>query len=213
MSSVDLGSGVGNCVTQVALQAGSRSYGFELLPVPAHCARLQMQETKRRWAMWCLNGNTDTEAHEGDFRTIPDVAKRLTDADVVVSHPSVTLRWPMSVLTDVKLVNNEVFPSSLNIDLTNMFLDLKDGAKIVSLKPFVPEGFRMNESNVRHLTRGKKETGRNETKLTPSVTPLPLLSSLLLITMLKDGSAGRAIRGDITSRLLIGVLGSSTRRE
>lgn len=29
-----------------------------------------------------------------------------------------------------------------------MFLDLKDGAKIVSLKPFVPEGFRMNESNV-----------------------------------------------------------------
>lgn len=29
-----------------------------------------------------------------------------------------------------------------------MFLDLKEGAKIVSLKPFVPEGFRMNESNV-----------------------------------------------------------------
>jgi hypothetical protein len=29
-----------------------------------------------------------------------------------------------------------------------MFLDLKEGAVIVSLKPFVPEGFRMNESNV-----------------------------------------------------------------
>ena len=29
-----------------------------------------------------------------------------------------------------------------------MFLDLKEGAKIVSLKPFVPEGFRMNDSNV-----------------------------------------------------------------
>ena len=38
--------------------------------------------------MWCLNGNTDIEAHEGDFRTIPDVAKRLRDADVVVSPPS-----------------------------------------------------------------------------------------------------------------------------
>jgi hypothetical protein len=36
--------------------------------------------------MWCLNGNTDIEAHEGDFRTIPDVAKRLRDADVVVSQ-------------------------------------------------------------------------------------------------------------------------------
>jgi H3 lysine-79-specific histone-lysine N-methyltransferase len=29
-----------------------------------------------------------------------------------------------------------------------MFLDMKDGAKIVSLKPFEPEVVRMNESNV-----------------------------------------------------------------
>jgi H3 lysine-79-specific histone-lysine N-methyltransferase len=32
-----------------------------------------------------------------------------------------------------------------------MFLDLKDGAIIVSLKPFVPTDFRMNESNVSGL--------------------------------------------------------------
>jgi len=62
------------------------SYGYELLPVPAHCARLQLEETKKRWAMWCLNGNTDIEAHEGDFRTAKDVAKRLQEADVVVCH-------------------------------------------------------------------------------------------------------------------------------
>ncbi|WWC66703.1 uncharacterized protein I206_100607 [Kwoniella pini CBS 10737] len=125
---VDLGSGVGNCVLQAAVQAGSRSYGFELLPVPAHCARLQLREVQRRWAMWGLKGNLDVQVFEGDFRIHPMVSKRLREADVV-------------------LVNNEVFPSSLNIDLTNMFLDLKDGSKIVSLKPFVPEGFRMNESN------------------------------------------------------------------
>lgn len=47
-----------------------------------------------------------------------------------------------------QLVNNEVFPPSLNSDLTNLFLDLKEGAKIISLKPFVPESFKMNESNV-----------------------------------------------------------------
>lgn len=46
------------------------------------------------------------------------------------------------------MVNNEVFPPSLNDDLKNMFLDLKEGARIVSLKPFVNEGFRMNDSNV-----------------------------------------------------------------
>jgi hypothetical protein len=35
--------------------------------------------------MWCLDGNTDIETHEGDFRTAKDVAKRLQEADVVVS--------------------------------------------------------------------------------------------------------------------------------
>ncbi|WVQ80383.1 hypothetical protein IAT38_002488 [Cryptococcus sp. DSM 104549] len=125
---VDLGSGVGNCVLQAAIQAGCRSYGFELLPVPAHCARLQVREVQRRWAMWGLAGNLDLEVHEGDFRVHPEVARRLKEADVV-------------------LVNNEVFPSSLNHELTHLFLDLKEGARIVSLKPFMPEGFRMNEGN------------------------------------------------------------------
>jgi H3 lysine-79-specific histone-lysine N-methyltransferase len=51
-------------------------------------------------------------------------------------------------------VNNEVFPPSLNADLTNMFLDLKEGATIVSLKPFVPEAFKMNEANVSSQCQG-----------------------------------------------------------
>lgn len=83
---VDLGSGVGNCVMQAALQAGCKSYGFELLPVPAHCARLQLREVQRRWSMWCLKGNLDVEVHEGDFRVHPEVARKLRDADVVVSR-------------------------------------------------------------------------------------------------------------------------------
>ena len=62
------------------------SYGFELLPVPAHCARLQLREVQRRWAMWGLHGNTDVEVYEGDFRVLPEVPKRLREADVVVSH-------------------------------------------------------------------------------------------------------------------------------
>ncbi|BEI86380.1 hypothetical protein CcaverHIS002_0606670 [Cutaneotrichosporon cavernicola] len=125
---VDLGSGVGNCVMRAAMQAGCASYGFELLPIPSQCARRQLREVQRRWAMWCLEGNLNVNCHEGDFRTHPEVRRRLTEADVV-------------------LVNNEVFPSSLNMDLTHLFLDLKEGATIVSLKPFVPEGFRMNELN------------------------------------------------------------------
>lgn len=102
--SVDLGSGVGNCVMQVALEAGSKryvnlqralsdntepSYGFELLPVPAHCARLQLRETQRRWAMWGLKGNLDVDVFEGDFRVHPEVGRKLREADVVVCpYPS-----------------------------------------------------------------------------------------------------------------------------
>lgn len=130
---VDLGSGVGNCVVQAAVQAGCASYGFELLPVPARCARLQLRECQRRWAMWCLDGNLHAEVYEGDFRAHAEVRRRLVEADVV-------------------LVNNEVFPSSLNIDLTHLFLDLKEGATIVSLKPFVTDGFRMNDMNVSYPT-------------------------------------------------------------
>jgi hypothetical protein len=107
----------------------------------------------------------------------------------------------------VQLVNNEVFPSSLNNDLTNMFLDLKDGAKIVSLKPFVPEGFRMNESNVR-----RSSPSYWSVMLMCSVILSLLSSSLLHIIMLRAGSVGRATLGGIISKRLIEVLVSSLRK-
>jgi H3 lysine-79-specific histone-lysine N-methyltransferase len=181
---VDLGSGVGNCVIQAALQAGCASYGFELLPVPSRCARLQLRECQRRWAMWCLEGNIAAQVHEGDFRYHEAVARRLAEADVV-------------------LVNNEVFPSSLNMDLTHQFLDLKDGATIVSLKPFVPDGFRMNESNVSKLVCAV---------LTTSVTLLPPFSVLRHTHTTRNGSAGRATRAGITSKSWIAPSASSTKK-
>ena len=182
--SVDLGSGVGNCVIQAALQVGCRrfvpdsaakqkvsktdlahnSYGFELLPVPAHCARLQLREAQRRWAMMGLKGNLDVETYEGDFRTHPMTAKRLREADVVVSigrSESSHVSFDSQVMGNFQLVNNEVFPPSLNADLTNLFLDLKEGATIVSLKPFVPDGFRMNESNVNTISTGVSQVLTN----------------------------------------------------
>ena len=83
------------------------SYGFELLPVPAHCARLQLREVQRRWAMWGLHGNTDVEVYEGDFRVLPEVHKRLREADVVVSDNLRTstlpfFNWTVSSLLKTK---------------------------------------------------------------------------------------------------------------
>lgn len=93
---VDLGSGVANCVLQTALQAGCRSLGVELLPVPAHCARLQVAEVKKRWAMWGLNGHIGVEVKEGDFRT-GEVGRWLASADVVVSPISA---WKVARMWD-----------------------------------------------------------------------------------------------------------------
>jgi hypothetical protein len=68
-----------------------------------------------------------------------------------MSSLSAAVRSAEGIGLGLQLVNNEVFPPSLNADLTNLFLDLKEGATIISLKPFVPDGFRMNESNVGYL--------------------------------------------------------------
>ena len=122
---VDLGSGVGNLLIQVALQTGSASYGCEQMLVPSQLASLQVEEARRRWKMWGLAGGR-LRAWQGDFGEDDEVRDVLRKADVV-------------------LVNNYAFTARTNDKLSLQFLDLKDGAQIVSLKPFVPADFRLTE--------------------------------------------------------------------
>lgn len=49
---------------------------------------------------------------------------------------------------DVVLVNNQAFTPELNATLRDMFLDLKEGCQVVSLKPFVPAGHKIQARNV-----------------------------------------------------------------
>lgn len=48
---------------------------------------------------------------------------------------------------DVLLVNNFAFEPDLNQKLLDMFLDLKEGAMIFSLKPFVPQNHVITTRN------------------------------------------------------------------
>jgi H3 lysine-79-specific histone-lysine N-methyltransferase len=125
---VDLGSGVGNLLIQVALQTGSQSLGCEQMAAPSELANVQIQEAKRRWRMWGLNG-ARTEAWHGDFMQDDRVAAALRQADVI-------------------LVNNYAFTAKTNDTLSLLFLDLKEGAHIVSLKPFVPPDFRLTNRTI-----------------------------------------------------------------
>ncbi|KAJ7743880.1 histone-lysine N-methyltransferase [Mycena metata] len=126
---LDLGSGVGNVVVQASLQTGCRSYGIELNPTPAKVARDMAANFRVRCRMWGLKVG-DIELEEGDMLSSPRVNELISQADVV-------------------LVDNKVFEQSLNEQLRPKFLDLKEGAYVVSLAPFVPSlNARVTERNV-----------------------------------------------------------------
>lgn len=125
---IDLGSGVGNVVLQAALEVGCESYGIEMMPNPCDLAELQAAEFAARTQLWGLDVGA-VKLLRGDIRTHADIPGILQRADVV-------------------LVNNQAFTPALNDTLRDMFLDLKVGAQVVSLKPFVPEGHKIAPRNV-----------------------------------------------------------------
>ncbi|KAL0950585.1 hypothetical protein HGRIS_007377 [Hohenbuehelia grisea] len=126
---LDLGSGVGNVVLQASFETGCRSFGVELMPAPATVAQKQLEQFKIRCRMWGLKLG-EVELEQGDMLTSQRVTELLPKADVV-------------------LVDNKVFEESLNMALRPKFLDLKEGAIVVSLSPFVPTlNARMTERNV-----------------------------------------------------------------
>lgn len=80
---VDLGCGVGNLVIQTALQVGCESYGVEMMPTPAELGVLQVEEAKKRWAMWGLKGG-EMKVWKGDFLEDELVRVHMRKADVVI---------------------------------------------------------------------------------------------------------------------------------
>ena len=125
---VDLGSGVGNVVLQAALEVGCESWGCEMMNNYCDLAELQKAEFQARCRLWGLAAG-DIHLERGDFTTNEAIFKILPRADVIV-------------------VNNQVFTPELNEKLTNLFLDLKEGCRIVSLKSFVPAGHKMTSRNL-----------------------------------------------------------------
>lgn len=124
---VDIGSGVGNVVLQAALEIGCESWGIEMMPNPCDLGELQAKEFPGRTHLWGLDVGS-VNLIRGDVTTNTEIGPILQRADVV-------------------LVNNQAFTPELNEALLNKFLDLKDGCKVVSLKPFVPVGHKLQARN------------------------------------------------------------------
>jgi [histone H3]-lysine79 N-trimethyltransferase len=117
---VDLGCGVGNCVIQAAGETGCQAYGIEIMDHAARLATAQIHEFEARMRAWGLS-HGPIEFHHGDIIRLDVVPRILSQADVV-------------------LCNNYAFTAELNDALLRLFLDLPDGARVISLKSFVPVG-------------------------------------------------------------------------
>ncbi|KAI8595582.1 histone-lysine N-methyltransferase, H3 lysine-79 specific [Dissophora ornata] len=136
---VDLGCGIGNVVLQVALQTGAESYGVEIMETPAKFSKKQAKEFEARSRAYGLH-HGPVSMIQGDFLDTPGLPGILARADVV-------------------LVNNYAFNSALNQSLLQLFLDLKEGCKIISLKTFVSLDHKINVRNagsVESILRVKK---------------------------------------------------------
>ncbi|RKF78938.1 Histone-lysine N-methyltransferase, H3 lysine-79 specific [Golovinomyces cichoracearum] len=125
---VDLGSGVGNVVLQAALEFGCESWGCEILENVAALAESQKKEFDVRCQLWGIKSGSVHLEH-GDFLENKKIHVAMQRADVI-------------------LVNNQAFTPVLNQNLKDLFLDVKDGCRIISLKSFLPYGQQISTRNL-----------------------------------------------------------------
>lgn len=125
---VDLGSGVGNCVLQAALETGAESWGCEMMKNCSLLADAQLKEFTPRCRMWGIKPGR-VRLIADDFLTNEMIRGVLKRADVV-------------------LINNQAFQPELNDNLKYIFLDLKEGCQIISLKPFRDPSHKIKDTNV-----------------------------------------------------------------
>ncbi|XP_037298639.1 histone-lysine N-methyltransferase, H3 lysine-79 specific isoform X3 [Manduca sexta] len=125
---VDLGSGVGQVVLQMAAATPCRiCLGVEKAEVPSKYAE-SMDVYFRTWMRWYGKKFGEYKLIKGDF--LMDEHREKINAATIV------------------FVNNFAFGPNVDHQLKERFADLKDGAKIVSSKSFCPLNFRITDRNL-----------------------------------------------------------------
>ncbi|GMG20866.1 unnamed protein product [[Candida] boidinii] len=107
---IDLGSGVGNCCIQAALEFGCKSYGCEIMEHASRLCELQLIEFENRCKILGLNpGKIEFYLYQS-FEDNKPVKETVNQCNVI-------------------LCNNYLFDSKLNLKVTELFTDLKVGLK------------------------------------------------------------------------------------
>ncbi|KAL7039033.1 hypothetical protein ACKWTF_009773 [Chironomus riparius] len=125
---IDLGSGVGQVVLQVAASTRAKyCVGIEKADVPSRYAE-NMDSHFRTWMRWFGKKYGEYQILKGDFLA-DEHREKIMSSSVV-------------------FVNNFAFGPNVDHQLKERFAELKDGAKIVSSKSFCPLNFRITDRNL-----------------------------------------------------------------
>ncbi|XP_078527225.1 histone-lysine N-methyltransferase, H3 lysine-79 specific isoform X1 [Lissotriton helveticus] len=125
---VDLGSGVGQVVLQVAAATGCKHhYGIEKADIPSKYAE-SMDKEFRKWMRWYGKKHAEYTLERGDFLS-EEWRDRIANTSVI-------------------FVNNFAFGPEVDHQLKERFANMKEGGRIVSSKPFAPLNFRINSRNL-----------------------------------------------------------------
>ncbi|VUZ55504.1 unnamed protein product, partial [Hymenolepis diminuta] len=131
-SFIDLGSGVGQVVLQVAASSDVKfSRGIEKAAYPSECAR-RMDKEFRRWMGFFGKPYQPYELIEGDF--LSDEYKATIETSTVV------------------FANNFAFGPVLDYHLTQIFSSLQEGARIISSKAFCSRSKRLSDRQLNDLS-------------------------------------------------------------
>jgi H3 lysine-79-specific histone-lysine N-methyltransferase len=126
---IDLGSGVGQVVIQVAAATHCKfCYGIEKADYPARYS-LTMDKDFRKWTKWYGKTYSTYKLEKGDFLKNHELNERIAQASVI-------------------FVNNFAFGPAVDHQLKLRFANMKEGAKIVSSKAFCPLNFRITDRNL-----------------------------------------------------------------
>lgn len=129
---IDLGSGVGQVVLQVAASSDVRfSRGIEKAAYPAECAR-RMDKEFRHWMGFFGKPYHPYELIEGDF--LSDEYRGIVETSTVV------------------FANNFAFGPVLDYHLTQIFSGLQEGARIISSKAFCSRSKRLSDRQLNDLS-------------------------------------------------------------
>lgn len=125
---IDLGSGVGQVILQVAASGNVREcYGIEKADIPAQYAK-DMDREFRKWMKWYGKTHRPYTLEKGDFLQ-PKMREKINEAGIV-------------------FVNNFAFGPSVDHKLKERFSTMKEGAMIISSKAFCSLNFRTTSRNL-----------------------------------------------------------------